>query len=167
MGGYAHFPGDSTSGAELLRLADEYRRAALALASLERQDTSISRSPYRFAAIHATELYLSALLLHFGDTPAVVRELRHDLVARTGRALARGLVLRRRTDAHLRTMAASHEYQISRYAPELGATLSQVNRLAATLEEVSAKTRAIICEGENPTKIPGRPGVSSGSSKAA
>ena len=125
------------------------------------------RPPDRFAAIHATELYLSALLLHFGDTPAVVRELRHDLVARTDRALARGLVLRRRTDAHLRTMAASHEYQISRYAPELGATLSQVNRLAATLEEVAAKTRAIICEGESPTKMPGRPGVSSGSSKAA
>jgi hypothetical protein len=55
--------------------------------------------------------------------------------------------------------AAAREYQVSRYDPQLGATLSQVNRLAATLEEVATKTRVIICGDKNssaaPSKIPG------------
>ena len=161
------YPGDCASAADLLRLAEQYHHAAKLLETLGRRGKPISRAPYRFAAIHAVELYLNALLIHLGHSPSSVRGLLHDMAARTDRAVAGGLSLRQRTGAHLRMIAAAREYQISRYAPELGATLSQVNRLAATLEEVAAKTRAIICEGESPAKMPGRPGVSSGSSKAA
>ncbi|CAN7626667.1 hypothetical protein LJR219_004856 [Phenylobacterium sp. LjRoot219] len=143
----ARYPGDLAGPTDLLRLADEYRRAAGALAAIGRPGDPISRAPYRLSAIHAVELYLNALLLHLGHTPAKVRGLQHDLAARTDLAIAGGLALRKRTEAHLRAMAGSREYLVSRYGPEMTSTLSQVNRLAATLDEVALKVRNMVCRG--------------------
>ena len=150
------YPGGVATAVDLLRLADEYHRAAVLLATLGRRGQPISRAPYRFAAIHALELYLSALLIHLGHMPSTVRGLQHDLAARADRALGGGLSLRKRTDAHLRAMAAVREYQVSRYDPQVGATLSQVNRLAATLEEVATKARAIIRGDQKSTCVAGK-----------
>jgi hypothetical protein len=142
--GDAPYPGDLASPTDLLTLADEYRLAALALARLGRKGVPVSRAPYRMTAIHAVELYLSSLLLHAGHQAKDVRALQHDLAARTKLALGKGLVLKKGTATHLTAISASREYVVSRYGPEVTSTLSPVNRLAATLEEVAGKVRMVV-----------------------
>ena len=39
------------------------------------------------------------------------------------------------------TIASTREYLVTRYGPELTSTLAQLNRLAATLDEVAVKVR--------------------------
>jgi hypothetical protein len=95
-------------------------------------------------AIHAVELYLNAHLLHAGKQPSLIRGLQHDMAARTDLCVANGLILRKRTIDHLRAIAVNREYLVTRYGPELTSTLSQINRLAATLEEVAAKVSAVV-----------------------
>lgn len=138
------YPGELARPSDLLALAEEYRKAALLAAQLRQRGRPISMAPYRLNAIHAVELYLNALLLHVGHDPGRIRGLQHDLAARTDLAVASGLQLKHRTAAHLRAMTASREYLVSRYSPELAPTLSQFNRLAATLDEVSAKAAVLI-----------------------
>lgn len=133
------YPGDLAGPAELLKLAEEYRQAALVVAGLGRRGAPLSLAPYRLNAIHAVELYLNALLLHAGLPSSRIRGLQHDLATRTELAVENGLMLRQRTAAHLKAMGSSREYLVTRYGPELTSTLSQVNRLAATLDEVAAK----------------------------
>ena len=140
--GQAPYPGHLATPTALLELAEEYRYAALQIAELGRKGDPISRAPYRLVAIHAVELYLNAMLLHAGHKPADIRGLKHDLAARTEIALAGGLVLRKRTAEHLKKLASSREYLVSRYGPELSSSLSQVNRLAATLDEIALKARS-------------------------
>jgi hypothetical protein len=142
--GCAAYPGEIAAPTDLLRLADEYRRAAETIAGLGRRGVPISRAPYRLTAIHAIELYLNSLLLHAGHAPSHVRGLQHDLAARAELAVAAGLVLRKRTASHLKTMAISREYLATRYDPEFTASSSQANRLAATLREVAAKVRLAV-----------------------
>lgn len=134
----------------MLELAHEYRRAALAVATLGRKGALLSRAPYRLMAIHAVELYLNALLLHAGLAPTRVRGLQHDLTSRTELAVKCGLVLRKKTSSHLKAMASSREYLVSRYGPEISSTLSQVNRLAATLEDVAVKVTKAVKEDLRP-----------------
>jgi HEPN domain-containing protein len=140
----AQYPGETTTSTELLQLADEYRVAAQALEKLGRAGVPFSRSPYRLNAIHAIELYLNALLLHAGHDGGWIRGLSHDLAARAELAVQYGLTLRRRTQAHLQTLADTREYLVSRYAPERSAGLSQLNRLSATLDEIAVKVGAIV-----------------------
>jgi hypothetical protein len=109
-----------------------------------RKGEPLSRAPFRFAAIHAIELYLNAFLLHRGQGTGVVRGLQHNLAARTDLALREKLVLRRRTVAHLHSMTINREYLVMRYGPETKVTASQVNRLSATLDEVAGKVTAAI-----------------------
>jgi hypothetical protein len=141
---HAPYPGELASSAALLRLADQYRQAALVLAGLGRRGDPMSRAPYRLAAMHAVELYLNAWLLHAGLEPQKIRGMQHDFAARTDLAIQSGLLLRKRTASHLKAMAGAREYLVTRYGPELSASLSQVNRLSATLDEVSMKVRHII-----------------------
>lgn len=54
-----------------------------------------------------------------------------------------GLILRRRTAEHLATLTCNREYLVIRYGPEMTATLTQVNRVMATLEELSTKVTKI------------------------
>lgn len=139
------YPGELAGPDDVRRLADEYRKAALALLPLGRRGEPLSRAPYRLAAIHAVELYLNALLLHHGQDPRHIRGMQHNLAARTELAIASGLRLRLRTAAHLRALAENREYLMTRYEPERTGTASQMNRLAATLEEVAMKVTAVIC----------------------
>lgn len=48
-------------------------------------------------------------------------------------------MLRSRTAAHLIAMVKTREYLVSRYETDQASTLSQINRLQATLEEISSK----------------------------
>ncbi|OJU13707.1 MAG: hypothetical protein BGN86_09145 [Caulobacterales bacterium 68-7] len=138
------YPGDVATPNEVVRLADEYQRAALTIAPLGRRGHPISRAPYRLTAIHAIELYLNGLLLHAGHEPGRIRGLQHDLAARAELAASSGLALRKRTADHLKAMAGAREYLVTRYGPELSSTLSQINRLEATLDEVATKVRKFV-----------------------
>ncbi len=149
----ARYPGELASSAELLRLAEQYRAASQAVHKLGRAGDPLSLAPYRLNTIHAIELYLSALLLHAGYEPSRVRGLQHNLAARAELAAACGLKLRLRTLSHLRSLADTREYLISRYAPEATAMLSQVNRLAATLEEVAKKVSQIVGQAPRSSKV--------------
>jgi hypothetical protein len=144
------YPGESAEPGEILRLADSYREAALALAELGTRGDPVSRAPYRNAAIHAIELYLNALLLRAGHAPSLLRGLRHDFSARADLAMTCGLLLRRRTAGLLRMIASTREYLVTRYGPELTSTLAQLNRLAATLDEVATKVHSVMSKAPLP-----------------
>ena len=53
------------------------------------------------------------------------------------------LVLRKRTREHLHAMSLSREFLVTRYVPR-GTSLSEINRLQATLTEVAQKVSAAI-----------------------
>lgn len=137
-------PGDSASVEQILRLAEEYRKAAHSLLTLGRRGDPLSRAPCRLSAIHAVELYLNALLLYKGHEPHCIRKMQHDLSARTKLALDGGLSLRKRTADHLSVLTGNREYLVTRYGPEMVSTISQINRLTATLDEVANKVTAMI-----------------------
>lgn len=135
------YPGSTAAPADIAALADEYRRASIDLVRAGRKGEPLSRAPGRLCAIHAIELYLNAFLLAGGTPPEQVRSHFHNLAALAERAIASGLDLRKRTSEHLRKVTEDREYLVSRYGPEMTSTLSELNRLMATLEEVSKKTR--------------------------
>jgi HEPN domain-containing protein len=130
------YPGELATPEEVLRLASEYQNAAKCLLKLGRRGEPLSRAPFRLVAIHAVELYLSALLLHLGHSASEIRGLQHDLSERTKLATEEGLQLRKRTAAHLAKIVGNREYLIARYGPET-VTVSQINQLEATLNEVA------------------------------
>lgn len=157
------YPGESAQPGGLLALADEFRTAAHQLGAHRRRGAPLSVAPYRFNAIHAVELYLSAILLQAGHEPGKIRGLQHDLAARADLAVAGGLILRKRTAAHLKSMSGAREYVVTRYSTEAPATLSQVNRIAATLDEVASKSAALIgAARQEPTPKAGPQGPSPG-----
>ena len=141
--GHRFYPGDTATPPQLLQLADEYRRAAEALLPTGRRRAPLSRAPYRLVAIQAIELYLNAFLLDAGHAPCSLRGLQHDLAKRTRLALDASLVLRKRTIDHLESLSRTREYLVTRYDPTQP-TASQLNRLAATLSELSDKVNSRI-----------------------
>ncbi len=130
------YPGSETGPAEMMRLAEDYRRAAqLLLVAGAGRDL---RPPGRLCAMHAIELYLNAYLLHHDMTHAEIRRLYHDLGKRTQLAQGHGLVLREKTARHLESLSVNREYLRVRYEPEERAmTRSELNRLKATLDQVA------------------------------
>ena len=137
------YPGDAATAEDMLRLAEEYRKAAHLLIRLGRKRAPLTWAPCRLSAIHAIELFLSALLMHNGHEASAVRGMQHDLGRRVERAQNGGLQLRKRTASHLSAMVGSREYLVTRYGP-MTATVSQINRLTATLDEVAKKVTAIM-----------------------
>jgi hypothetical protein len=137
------YPGGVETSGQVLSLAQEYRRAALVLLPTGRRGQPLSRAPYRLVAIHSLELHLNALLLATGHPSAKVRGLQHDFATRTELAIAAGLKLRARTILHLRGLSKTREYLHTRYDPELSVA-SQLNRLAATLDEVAEKVTTVV-----------------------
>jgi hypothetical protein len=138
------YPGETASPQQVFALADEYRRAAHLLVQQGQKGKPLTRAPMRLSAIHAIELYLSALLLQRGHTASQIRGLHHDLSARAQLAAAEGLKLRKRTAVHLDHLCLSREYIVTRYGPELAATTSTPTRLSATLEEVAQKVALLL-----------------------
>ena len=139
----ALYPGGAATPAEVVALADEYRFAAQLLVQNGRPGEPRSRAPFRMVAIHAVELYLNAFLLQSGHSAGQVRGLQHNLAARAELAVERGLVLRKRTREHLHSMSQSREFLLTRYVPS-GTSLSEINRLQATLTEVAQKVSGAI-----------------------
>ena len=137
------YPGETATAGEVVAVADEYRLSASLLLRNGRPREPRSRAPFRMVAIHAVELYLNAFLLHSGHAAGQVRGLQHNLAARADLACEFGLSLRKRTREHLHAMARSREFLITRYVPS-GTSLSEINRLQATLAEVAQKVSAAI-----------------------
>lgn len=135
----ASYPGELASPSDVYALAEEYRKAAHALSPLGVRREPLSRAPMRLLAIQAIELYLNALLLSSGHSSAKVRGMQHNLENRIKLAADCGLTLRVKTKEHLNAMERKREYLVMRYGPEMASTASQINRLLATLEEVSTK----------------------------
>lgn len=138
------YPGGSVTIKQIHSLAEEYRRAAQHLLQQRRRGEPLSLAPCRLSAIHAIELYLSVFLLHSGHESHRVRGMQHDLATRARLAIEKGLQLRKRTAEHLVAMASNREYLTTRYAPEMTSTMSQINRLIATLDEVARKVTVTI-----------------------
>jgi hypothetical protein len=145
------YPGDLATPQQIRALADEYRDAAHLLLKSGKAAKSLTRAPFRLTAIHAIELYLSAQLLHRGFAAKKIRTLGHNLAAR---ALDSGLVLRKRTAEHLKTLSERREYLITRYGPERAASTSQINRLTATLDEIAEKVTIALTTDASPKPKP-------------
>jgi hypothetical protein len=137
------YPGDSATPAELLRLAGEYRASARHLLPLGRKGDLLSRAPCRLVALHSIELYLNSYLLMAGMDRKALRGMQHNLSERATQAKSAGLSLRKRTFAHLVDLSANREYLVTRYGPEMTTTLSQLNRLMATVDELAKKVVAV------------------------
>lgn len=140
----ADYPGSAVHPSDVIALADEYRTAALHLLSKGQKGKPLTRTPARLCAVHAIELYLNAYLLARGLRSEAVRAMFHDLHLKTGESVALGLCLRRRTVAHLEKLTQSREYLVVRYAPTELLSLTEVNRVFATLDEIARKVRAAL-----------------------
>jgi len=134
------YPGEQAGPISLRLLADQYRRAAVLLRDNGQRGHPMSWAPFRLTAVQAIELYLTAFLLHRGSSAVEVRRMGHHLGLRAEAAAIAGLQLRKRTHDHLISLSASREYLVTRYCPDGLETASQINRLAATLAEVTHKT---------------------------
>ncbi len=141
------YPGATASASQVFALAAEYHAAAEFLILKGRPRQPISRAPARLCAIHAIELYLNAFLLAAGEPPERVRARFHNLDDRAVSAVGHGLILRKRTLAHLVRMTEHREYLVSRYGPEMSGKLSESNRLTATLNEIAMKVGPSIATG--------------------
>lgn len=140
--GQSFYPGENASAGQLLTLAGEYRLSAEALLTLGRNGAPLSWAPYRLVAIHAIELYLNAYLIAAGHSQAAVRRLQHDTASRAQLAAVAKLRLRKRTAAHLQMLSTNREYLVARYDPA-PVSVSQLNRLHATLTELAIKVVAL------------------------
>lgn len=129
---------------ELASLASSFSEATYKLLDLCRKGEPLTHAPYRFAAIHAIELYLTAYLQLNNHEPQKIRKLQHNLEGRTTRAIEAGLKLRARTIAHLRELTSTREYVETRYQPTALKKLTQPNRLIATLREVEDKVMKVV-----------------------
>lgn len=138
------YPGSEATVGQFIAMADEYRDAAYALLSQVNRVSMMSSAPARLCAIHAIEMYLSAFLVFHDISHKQVRGLQHDVSQRTTAATQMGLSLRARTRAHLLKIHDQREYLIVRYGPERVGGLSELNRMSATLKEVSTKVRTAI-----------------------
>jgi len=138
------YPGEAASAEQLLQLANEYRTAAHTLLGQGKAGKPLSWAPCRLVAIHAIELYFNALLLHKGMESAQVRNLRHCLSQRLELAVANGIRLKKKTSDHLIDMTSKREYLVTRNGAEMPASMSEINRLTATLDEVGKKVSKIV-----------------------
>ncbi|MBT1159822.1 hypothetical protein J1C56_30165 [Aminobacter anthyllidis] len=126
------YPGELASPHQIHALAEEYRKGAHLLLPLGRPGKPLTRAPFRLSAIHAIELYLTALLLHRGHDPNQIRKMQHDLAARAKHTLEAGLRLRAKTANHLQSLSQNREYLITRYGPEPAARARGRSRMAET-----------------------------------
>jgi len=135
------YPGKAADVRSILNLAARYRDAANTLGEGLSKPNHL---PRRLMALHSIKLYLDALLLANGLNRQTICSFEGDFNERTRVAMDLGLVLRKRTVEHLATLSSSREYLAVSYGSETTATLSQMNRVMATLDELSQKVRKML-----------------------
>ena len=139
----------TTTPQELVQLAQSYFEASEKFLrpckkAKKSPHQTLAHAPYRFNAIHAIELYLSAYLQLNKHEPQEIRDLQHNLEERTTRATKAGLVLRKRTISHLGKLTSTREYVETRYHPAALKKLSQPTQLLATLKDVRLKVEKAV-----------------------
>jgi hypothetical protein len=100
--------------------------------------------------VHAIELYLDAFLRGVGESPCRLRAHGHDLRMRAALAMDRGLALRAKTRTHLIRLTVDREYIVLRYGPDRAASVSDLNRLLASLGEIARKVRELTADPPGP-----------------
>lgn len=120
----------------LLRLAREYGAAACALRPTGR---TAGWNPYRQAALHATELCLSALMVHNGHDWKDVRRKGHDLGRRAEVCARYGLMLGKPSQMLIERLTRESLYQRARYGPVRSADGLHPNQLQALFAEVATE----------------------------
>lgn len=134
------YPGSTSTPDEVLELARAYSTAAHELFAHAKTDGQpMLLAPARLCAIHAIELFLNSFLRSKGESAESIRGRLHDL---GNDEFCTVLKLRKKTSAHLKEMTRRREYLISRYAPDRVMEHTELNRLAATLNEVQRKLEA-------------------------
>lgn len=136
------YPGHDLGTHDVLAMAETFRAGAIHLLRVKPLSRQKSCAPYRLLAIQAIELYLNAYLLKCGHQPPTIRGMQHDLAKRAELVRAAGMILKLKTDQHLKSLSANREYLVSRYGSPDTNSLSQLNRLQATVEEVREKVIA-------------------------
>lgn len=123
---------------DMLQLADAYAAAAVKLDELRPKGKGnvLGQAPFRFAAMHAIELYLTAVLLAQGNDAKQLTKLRHDLRARLEKADVR---LRDKTVKHLNALTDHKEYRATRYQPQDLPNLTPLTAVTGALQDVRKK----------------------------
>jgi hypothetical protein len=141
------YPGATATVADLIAMAEEYRRAAHLLLDPSTSSLARAKAPGRYCALHAIELFGNAVSRHDGMKHGEIRCRNHDL---DHTHLLDRLVLRTKTRSHLLSMTQGREYLRLRYAPDMLDDLAPVNRLLATLDEVAKKAQAVCSAPRRP-----------------
>jgi len=132
------YPGTETEPRAVLLLANQYACAARLLFT-EKSLKQALRLPAMFCAIHAIELYLNAAIIASGETPETLRRMHHNFSQKSSHHGVVALRLRKKTQDHLASLSDKKDYLIVRYAPDQKHSLSELNRLKATLDGVAKK----------------------------
>jgi len=131
---------DDASPADLIRLADQFGKAAdKALRSVKRGDDE-SRGAFRVSALRAIDLALSAALIHNGHSRYAVRAMQTNLHRRAILVATYHIVLDGQSLKHLYTLNHDRPYHRSRYDQQVGGN-ENTDALAATLRDVLLKVR--------------------------
>lgn len=126
---------------DLLVLARQYGAAACQLRPHGRET---GWGPYRFCVLHATELCLSALLLHMGHGWRDIAKMQHDLTQRANLCARHGLTLRRRSLSLLSLLSEKGAYRGARYNPASIADDLHPAQLLALFVDVAQKVSVLI-----------------------
>lgn len=133
---------------QMLSLAHEYRKIALTLDKLEVKKRPIALAPYRFAAVHAIELYINAFLMFKGYEAKALRGANHDFAKRQKWANELGLVLHSKTIARIDQIMLNREYLAARYSISHMKHGLDFAQLEIIMVELAKKVTAKICNGK-------------------
>jgi hypothetical protein len=145
------YPGSATTALQLKELALHYADAACVFEKLPHTPKGLALVPFRLLAIHAIELTFNAVLVHNSVKAEEIRAMHHDLRAHMVMAETFGLKLRPKTVKHICDLTANREYLVHRYDPAESLRAGHLNRLIATLREVSKKTNQLLAAEKTPT----------------
>jgi hypothetical protein len=144
------YPGSETTALQLKELAMHYADAACVFEKLPHTPKGLALVPFRLLAIHAIELTFNAVLVHNSVKAEEIRAMHHDLRAHMVMAETFGLKLRPKTVKHICDLTANREYLVHRYDPAESLRAGHLNRLIATLREVSKKTNQLLAAEKAP-----------------
>ena len=142
------YPGSNMSYGQMLALAHEYRRIALSLDRLQAKKRPMLIAPYRFAAIHAIELYFNAFLLFRGLSHVELRQSHHDLKQRQLLAHSNGLMLKATTVSRLEELMLNREYLSARYSIMGAKNALDFNSLERIMNELARKVNYKLCNSK-------------------
>jgi hypothetical protein len=130
--------GDIKPSSQYLLIARKYECLALDLLARKRKLEVELIDPARFLMVHAIEMYLLSWLVHHHAST----DRKHDFKTKIENATKEGLHLRKKTYAHIATLQT--EYYFLRYGANESIPMPPLNRLQATLHEVSKKVLAAL-----------------------